>query len=572
MSEDSEDGSKDRKGQDFKKGLWTQEEDNTLALCVQRFKEGNWSTIAMKCGLQRSGKSCRLRWVKHLSPHVRSGPLTEEEQRKVIELQKVHGNKWSHIAQFLPGRSDNTIKNFWNSHRKRLARRAAREAAARAKAQGLAYDVAMLPGYEGYDSEGTLRDSSHMGGSQLGSTEEEGESEGDTGQYGSSYLDALPGGPYEEASSSASSGDTQRMRMAGAHGHAPRMPHQMYHMGGTKSPGMPPHGMAPGGWQQGPGLGGSRLGQMRGGGGPLPQHQQMHMRQLRPSRLSIAGATDGGAAGGPLMGPSQLQRKNGHAPLAGGARGHPGQAGHPQALLAPQHPGAPRQLTPAGGPPSFSKMMQDASLVGGFAGFEPGWPSPHMPKLESMEEGMQSNTVSPLGGAGPPNPFQYLTSPTSLAHHFATKPIGGFSQFPNPAPSPRFDGSGSAFSPRFDASPRYGSGFKFDLSPRFDMSPRFEASPTGTFESNKLSPADHFAGASSVPAKKPATSYSPSPAPFMSLPRSLSLPPDPAYGRFHGLESPTLASLLVSPKCEGGAFGGLFNDSPDNEGPPASRQ
>ena len=53
MSEDSEDGSKDRKGQDFKKGLWTQEEDNTLALCVQRFKEGNWSTIAMKCGLQR---------------------------------------------------------------------------------------------------------------------------------------------------------------------------------------------------------------------------------------------------------------------------------------------------------------------------------------------------------------------------------------------------------------------------------------------------------------------------------------------------------------------------------------
>lgn len=460
--------------------------------------------------------------------------------------------------------------------------------------------MALLPGYEGYDSEGTLRDSSHMGGSQLGSTEEEGESEGDTGQYGSSYLDALPGGGYEEASSSASSGDTQRMRMAGQHGHGPRMPHQMYHMGGTGSPGMPPQNIAPGGWQQGPGLGGSRLGQMRGGPGPLPQHQQMHMRQLRPSRLSIAGATDGGAAGGPLMGPNQLQRKNGHGPLTGGAQGHPGRTMHPQALLAPQHPAAPRQMAPAGGPPNFSRMMQDASLyglpssgsgsglvpwyadpspagpapspqVGGFAGFEPGWPSPHMPKLESMEEGMQSNTVSPLGGAGPPNPFQYLTSPTSLAHQFATKPIGGFTHFPHPAPSPRFDGSGSAFSPRFDASPRYGTGFKFDLSPRFDMSPRFEASPTGTFESNKLSPADHFAGASSVPAKKPPTSYSPSPAPFMSLPRSLSLPPDPAYGRFHGLESPTLASLLVSPKCEGGAFGGLFNDSPDNEGPPASR-
>lgn len=61
MSEDSEDGShhsrqksdSDYKGQDFKKGLWTAEEDAQLALCVQRFKEGNWSTIAMKCGLQR---------------------------------------------------------------------------------------------------------------------------------------------------------------------------------------------------------------------------------------------------------------------------------------------------------------------------------------------------------------------------------------------------------------------------------------------------------------------------------------------------------------------------------------
>ncbi|GJP63054.1 hypothetical protein CLOP_g20130 [Closterium sp. NIES-67] len=74
-------------------------------------------------GLARSGKSCRLRWVKHLSPAIRPGPLSEAEQRQVIQLQKRFGNKWALMAQHMPGRSDNAIKNFWNSYRKRMQRR-----------------------------------------------------------------------------------------------------------------------------------------------------------------------------------------------------------------------------------------------------------------------------------------------------------------------------------------------------------------------------------------------------------------------------------------------------------------
>ncbi|CAI5476468.1 unnamed protein product [Closterium sp. Yama58-4] len=111
-------------------GLWTAEEDAVLMECVQRFREGNWTTIAQRSGLARSGKSCRLRWVKHLSPAIRPGPLTEAEQRQVIELQRRFGNKWALMAQHMPGRSDNAIKNFWNSYRKRMQRRVKAAAAA----------------------------------------------------------------------------------------------------------------------------------------------------------------------------------------------------------------------------------------------------------------------------------------------------------------------------------------------------------------------------------------------------------------------------------------------------------
>ncbi|XP_057863128.2 myb-related protein 340 isoform X2 [Cryptomeria japonica] len=75
-------------------------------------------------GLKRSGKSCRLRWVNYLRPDVKRGNITPEEERLIIDLQSRWGNRWSRIAQHLPGRTDNEIKNYWKT---RIERRYHRE-------------------------------------------------------------------------------------------------------------------------------------------------------------------------------------------------------------------------------------------------------------------------------------------------------------------------------------------------------------------------------------------------------------------------------------------------------------
>ncbi|WOL10126.1 Myb-related protein Myb4-like [Canna indica] len=77
----------------------------------------------MKAGLLRCGKSCRLRWTNYLRPDIKRGPFTPDEQKSIIQLHAIVGNKWSTIAAQLPGRTDNEIKNFWNTHlKKRLLR------------------------------------------------------------------------------------------------------------------------------------------------------------------------------------------------------------------------------------------------------------------------------------------------------------------------------------------------------------------------------------------------------------------------------------------------------------------
>ncbi|KAH0456592.1 hypothetical protein IEQ34_014499 [Dendrobium chrysotoxum] len=137
------------------KGSWTPQEDMRLISFIRKHGHGNWRALPkqaghsspslsfdylflfhqwssddLRCkliqicffffsGLLRCGKSCRLRWINYLRPDIKRGNFTKEEEDTIINLHELLGNKWSKIASCLPGRTDNEIKNVWNTHLKK---------------------------------------------------------------------------------------------------------------------------------------------------------------------------------------------------------------------------------------------------------------------------------------------------------------------------------------------------------------------------------------------------------------------------------------------------------------------
>ncbi|XP_077213300.1 transcription repressor MYB5-like [Tasmannia lanceolata] len=100
----------------LKRGPWTPNEDELLSTYINKEGEGRWRTLPKRAGLLRCGKSCRLRWMNYLRPSVKRGQIAPDEEDLILRLHRLLGNRWSLIAGRIPGRTDNEIKNYWNTH------------------------------------------------------------------------------------------------------------------------------------------------------------------------------------------------------------------------------------------------------------------------------------------------------------------------------------------------------------------------------------------------------------------------------------------------------------------------
>ncbi|KAG1371328.1 myb-related protein P [Cocos nucifera] len=126
----------------LKKGRWTAEEDEKLVKYITANGEGSWRSLPKNAGLLRCGKSCRLRWINYLRADLKRGNISKEEEEIIIKLHAAVGNRWSLIAGHLPGRTDNEIKNYWNSH---LSRRIYSFRTAAGDVQAVPVDLSKLP-------------------------------------------------------------------------------------------------------------------------------------------------------------------------------------------------------------------------------------------------------------------------------------------------------------------------------------------------------------------------------------------------------------------------------------------